>query len=126
MTGIVVGSFSEVSGLEVNTEVEEIKEGGVNHFVHKLPKITKYPNLVLKRGITSSDVLYKWYQNVIMGIIDRKLLTVILINTRKTELKKWMYQNAFPVKWTGPDLKADSNTLAIESVEMIHQGLVRL
>ena len=123
---MVVGSFSEVSGLEVNTEFEEIKEGGVNHFVHKLPKISKYANLVLKRGITNSDLLFKWHQNVIMGIIDRKPLTVILVDTRKRELKKWMYQNAFPVKWTGPDLKADSNTVAIESVEMVHQGLLRL
>jgi phage tail-like protein len=123
---MVIGSFSEVSGLEVNTEFEEIKEGGVNHFIHKLPKISKYPNLVLKRGITSSDVMYKWYQNVVMGIIERKLLTVILVNAQKTELKKWMYESAFPVKWTGPDLKADSNTLAIESVEIVHQGLVRL
>jgi phage tail-like protein len=126
VTGMAVGSFSEVSGLEVNTEFEEIKEGGVNHFVHKLPKISKYANLVLKRGITNSDLLFKWHQNVIMGIIDRKSLTVILVDTQKRELKKWMYQNAFPVKWTGPDLKADSNTVAIESVEMVHQGLLRL
>jgi len=115
-----------VSGIEINTEFEEIKEGGINDFVHKLPRISKYPNLVLKRGLATSDVIYKWHQDVTMGIIERKFLTVILVDSQKKELKRWMFQNAFPVKWTGPDLKADSNTLAIESVEMVHQGLVRL
>ena len=60
----VLGGFSEVSGLEMNTEFEEYKEGGVNTFVHKLPTITKYQNLVLKRGMTDSNTLYNWEKEV--------------------------------------------------------------
>lgn len=129
VTGLIVGSFSEVSGLEVNTECEEYKEGGRNDFVHKLPKITKYSNVVLKKGMSSSpdsNVLYDWHQDVIIGVIDPKPLAVILTDNQKNELKRWTFKNAFPVKWIGPDLKAETNSIAIESVEFAHQGLGRM
>jgi phage tail-like protein len=120
----VVCCFSEVTGLEVNTEFEEIKEGGVNNFVHKLPKTTKYGNLVLKKGMTDNDTLYNWHQDVINGIINTEQIAIILTDRQKNELKRWTFQNAFPVKWTGPDLKADTSSFAIESVELAHQGLL--
>jgi phage tail-like protein len=82
--------------------------------------------LVLTRGITDSDVLYKWYQNIIIGKIERKSVTIILVDSQRNELKRWMYEKAFPIRWIGPSLKADSNALAIEKVEMVHWGLVRL
>ena len=62
---LIVAGFSEVSGLQVETETEEYREGGVNDYVHRLPKITKYQNLTLKRGITDSDSLWKWHQDVV-------------------------------------------------------------
>ncbi|PHP45458.1 hypothetical protein B6V01_004070, partial [Methanosarcinales archaeon ex4572_44] len=62
--GLIVGGFSEVSGLQAETETEEIREGGVNDHVHKLPKITKYPNITLKRGITDSDILWRWHRDM--------------------------------------------------------------
>jgi phage tail-like protein len=76
--------------------------------------------------MTNSDLLYKWHQNVIIGIINLKTIAVILMDSQKNELKRWTFQKAFPVKWTGPDLKAETNTIAIESVEIAHQGLVRM
>jgi phage tail-like protein len=126
VTGVLVGGFSEVSGLESNTEFEEYKEGGVNYFAHKLPTITKYGTLVLRRGITDSTELYNWYQNVVIGIIDLQQIDVVLVDNQKNELKRWTFQKAFPVKWTGPDLKAETNSIAIESLEIAHQGLVRM
>jgi phage tail-like protein len=120
----VVCCFLEVTGLDANTEFEEIKEGGVNNFVHKLPKTTRYGNLVLKKGMTNNDTLYNWHQDVINGIIKRETITVIQTDRQKNELKRWTFQNAFPVKYSGPDLKADTGSLAIESVEIAHQGLV--
>jgi phage tail-like protein len=124
--GLVVGSFSEVSGLSAETEVEEYREGGVNDFIHKLPKVTKYGNIILKRGMTSSSALYNWYRDVSLGKIDRKQVTVTLFDSQKSPVKTWTFHNAFPIKWNGPDLKADSNTVAVESVEFVHQGLVWL
>lgn len=121
--GLIVGGFSEVSGLQAETEVEEIREGGVNDHVHKLPKITKYTNITLKRGITDSDVLWKWHQKVVRGLFLRKSGFIILLDSEGNEKWRWHFIDAYPVKWTGPDLKADSSTVAVESVEITHNGI---
>ena len=121
--GLIVGGFSEVSGLQAETEYEEKREGGVNDYVHKLPKITKYPNITLKRGITDSDALWKWHQDVVNGKFERKTVSIILMDSEKNEKWRWAFERAYPVKWTGPDLKADSNTVAVEALELAHNGI---
>ena len=83
----LVGGFSEVAGLQADTEIEEIREGGINNYVHKLAKLTKYPNLTLKRGITDAQDLWQWHQDVIEGFIERKTISVILRDSKKEE--KW-------------------------------------
>ncbi|KYC36100.1 phage tail protein [Scytonema hofmannii PCC 7110] len=123
MRGLVVGGFSEVSGLQAETEVEDYREGGVNHFVHRLPKVTKFPNLVLKRGITDSFELWVWHQRVIAGQIERHNGSVILLDNTYTAKWRWNFFDAYPVKWVGPDLKADGNAVAIETLELAHNGL---
>jgi phage tail-like protein len=122
--GIVVGSFSEVSGLAAEIDVEEYREGGLNYYVHRLPKVTKYGNLILKKGLTSSTFLYDWYRDVVMGKINRRSVTVSLNDSEGPQVKVWTFQNSFPIKWNASDLKADGNTIAVESVELVHQGLV--
>jgi phage tail-like protein len=121
--GLIVGGFSEVSGLQAETEVEIIEEGGVNDYVHKLPKKTKYSNIVLKKGITESDVLWKWYQDVVNGKISRKSGYIILLDSEGNEKWRWNFIEAYPVKWVGPELKADSSTVAVESLEIAHNGI---
>nr|CBH39152.1 conserved hypothetical protein [uncultured archaeon] len=121
--GLIVGGFSEVSGLQAETETEEIQEGGVNDYVHKLPKITKYPNITLKRGITDSEALWKWHQEVVNGIIMRKSGFIILMDSEGNEKWRWSFEDAYPVKWQGPDLKADSSAVAVETLELAHNGL---
>ncbi|WGV27997.1 phage tail protein [Halotia branconii] len=123
MRGLVVGGFSEVSGLQAETETEDYHEGGVNNFVHRLPKATKFPNLVLKRGITDSFELWVWHQRVIAGQIERHNGSVILLDNTYTEKWRWNFSDAYPVKWVGPDLKADGNAVAIETLELAHNGL---
>jgi len=123
--GLIVGGFSEVSGLQAETEVEEIREGGINDHVHKLPKITKYPNITLKRGITDSDVLWKWHQEVISGLFMRMSGFIILLDSKGEEKWRWHFVDAYPVKWTGPDLKADSSTVAVETLELAHNGIMK-
>jgi len=122
--GILVGGFSECSGLGAEIEIEEYVEGGLNTFIHRLPKKTKYNNLVAKKGMTSSDVLYNWFKDVVAGKIQRRNITVTLLDRKRSPLKNWTFNNAFPVKWNASDLKSDSSTIAIESVEFVHQGLV--
>ena len=123
---LVVGGFSEISGLQVETEIEEYREGGNNTFVHKLPKFSKYPNLTLKRGLTDSTVLWNWYQEVVSGTIERKNGSIILLDYAGSEKWRWNFIQAYPVKWGGPDLKADSNTFAIETLELAHNGFATL
>lgn len=120
----VLGGFSEVSGLEMNTEFEEYKEGGFNTFMHKLPTITKYQNLVLKRGMTDSDTLYDWEKEVVQGKIIPKDISVLLLDSQRRMVKRWDFKKAFPVKWSSGNLNSISNSIEIETVELAHQGLV--
>ncbi|QWH88421.1 phage tail protein [Bacillus toyonensis] len=122
---LVVGGFSEVSGIQVETEMEEFREGGLNEYVHKLPKVSKYSNLILKRGITDSTVLWDWYQNVVAGKIERKNGSIILLNFNGSENWRWNFIQAYPLKWIGPDLKADNYAIAIETLEIAHNGFIK-
>lgn len=121
--GISAAHFSEVSGLQVETETEPYEEGGVNDFVHQLPKRTKYPHITLKRGITDVDTLWKWHQDVVSGKFKRKNGSIILLNEAGEDTWRWNFTNAFPVKWSGPDLKADSSTVGFETIELAHNGI---
>ena len=123
LDGLIVGGFHEVSGLQAETQLMEYVEGGVNDYVHQFPKQMKYPRIVLKRGMTSSSELWDWYDAVIAGKVLRKNGAVILQNQAGTELCRWNFFDAYPVKWSGPDLNATSSEIAIESIEMVHNGI---
>jgi len=122
--GLVVGGFSEVSGLQVETVVETYREGGVNEYEHKLAGPTRYPaNLVLKHGLTDIETLWSWHQDVIQGQITRKNGTIYLLDRQRLPAMWWDFTGAYPVKWSGPELRADGNTVAVETVELAHRGL---
>jgi len=123
ITGLIVAGFSEVSGLQTETETEDYREGGVNDHVHKLPKISKHSNITLKRGITDSDVLWKWYRDVVNGKIERKLVRIILLDSEGNEKRYWLCKEAYPVKWTGPNFSAATAAVAIETLDLAHHGL---
>jgi phage tail-like protein len=125
--GLLVGGFTEISGLQIETEVESYREGGVNDFVHKLPGASRYPsNLILKRGIADNDTFWNWHQDVVHGNIERKNGTIYLLDAERQPAISWNFFGAYPVKWTGPDLRAESNTVAVETVELAHEGISRL
>jgi phage tail-like protein len=125
--GLVAGGFSEVTGLEVELEVQDYREGGINGFVHKRAGPAKYAsNLVLKRGMTDSKVLWNWYWNVVHGIVARKNVSILLLDEAGEEKVRWNFEQAYPVKWTGPDLRATTNEVAIESLELAHKGLLNV
>jgi phage tail-like protein len=119
--GITVAGFSEVTGLQFETETETYEEGGVNDYVHILPKRTKRQNLILKHGITDKYDLWNWYQDVVKGKFTRRNGSVILQDLDKNIKRRWEFFRAYPVKWTGPELKADSSTVAFESIELVHE-----
>jgi phage tail-like protein len=121
--GIVTGGFMECSGLQVETEIQEYAEGGLNDYTHHFRGRTKYPALTLKRGITLNDQLWQWHQDVIKGKFERKNGTIYLMDETQTAVVWWNFKKAFPSKWTGPDLRATSTEAAVESIELMHEGL---
>src|SRR5215470_6851810 len=124
ISGLIVGGFSEVSGLQAEIEIQEYREGGVNEYIHKRAGPTKYSsNLVLRRGIADATELWSWYWDVMQGTIKRKAVDVVLMDSAGEEKRRWKFQNAYPVKWTGPDLKATASEVAVEAVELAHEGL---
>lgn len=123
--GLAIGAFAEISGLTAERDVLEYQEGGINDFVHKLPGRLKYPNLVLKRGITDQDALQKWFFDS-QAAAQLKTITVKLVHPPTTVARTWAFAHAFPVKWTGPKLSAGSDSAATEELEITHHGLVRI
>jgi phage tail-like protein len=123
--GLLVGGFSECSGLQVEVEVENYPEGGVNDYVHHFKGRAKYPPLVLKHGLSLMEGLWSWHQDVIQGEFERLNGTIYLLNRMQIPVLWWDFKEAFPTKWTGPELRADSGNVAFESVELVHKGLSR-
>lgn len=123
--GLQVGGFSECMGLQVETEVHRYREGGVNEYEHVFWGPTKYPPLVLKHGITAIDGLWNWYLDVLERKIERLSGTIHMLDKQHQPAIRWDFKEAIPTKWTGPELRADSGTIAFESIELIHRGLSR-
>ncbi|MBA3746476.1 MAG: phage tail protein [Solirubrobacterales bacterium] len=123
ITGLAIGAFREVTGLQMERDILEYTEGGHNDFVHKLPGRVKYPNLVLKRGVTNQDELMKWFWQT-QELPQRKDVTVKLVDPATTVMRTWAFKQAYPVKWVGPNLNAGSDTAATEQLELVHSGLV--
>lgn len=122
--GLIVGGFSEVGGLQVETVIQDYQEGGQNEFVHKLPGPARYPaNLTLKRGLTDIETFWSWHQDVIAGQIERRNGTIYLLDRQGVPAMWWDFKQAYPVKWSGPELRADSNAVAVETIELVHRGI---
>lgn len=122
--GLIAGGFTEVSGLQVETAVQDYQEGGQNEYIHKLPGPARYPsNLTLKRGLTDIETFWSWHQDVIAGTIERKNGTIYLLDRQGLPAMWWDFKEAYPVKWSGPDLRAENSAVAVETVELVHRGI---
>ncbi|GAB3573290.1 phage tail protein [Hymenobacter daeguensis] len=114
--------FQSVSGLSVEYDVEEYKEGGENRFTHKLPGRTKYADLVLKRGMLTDSEVTSW---CLAAFRDRDFkpadINVILMNEQGEPLRTWNVAHAIPKKWLVTDLNANDNAVVIETLELIYQ-----
>jgi phage tail-like protein len=114
--------FTEVSGLQVEMQTMDYQEGGTNTFVHRLPGPLKIGNITLKHGLTRSNEFLQWCLSV-PPHLHRRNVTVVMYDAEGSWVARWHFRNAYPVKWVGPSFTADSTAMAIESIEVAHQGL---
>lgn len=120
-----VGGFSECSGLEATVEVFEFREGGLNDHVHKFPTRATFANVTLKHGVIYLyDDLWTWHNEWVLGIGKRKDGLIVLLDEAKRPAKIWKFKRGIPMKWVGPALNAAQNNVAIESLEIAHEGLL--
>jgi phage tail-like protein len=111
--------------LDVETNLESFREGGENRYEQQIPGPAKFPSrLVFKRGMTDTSELWTWYQEVIQGLIKRKTVAVFLCDSAGNDRHKWVFRGAVPVKLVGPQLKANASEVALESLELVHKGLL--
>jgi phage tail-like protein len=119
-----VAGFSECSGLEATVEVFEYKEGGLNDYVHKFPTRASFANITLKHGVIYLyDDLWTWHNEFVLGRGKRKDGLIVLLDEAKKPAKIWKFKRGIPTKWVGPALNASQNAVAIESLEIAHEGL---
>ncbi len=114
--------FQEVAGLTAEIGLEELQVGGENRFTYRLPTRAKYSNLVLKRGMLKDSGLIAWFNNAIQNFEFKPVdVTVSLLNENHQVSASWIFLKAYPVKWIFSDLKAQDNSIVIETIELCYQ-----
>lgn len=123
--GLEAGGFSEVTGFDASIDVMEYREGDMVQTTMKIPGLKKYGNITLKQGLATSKVLYDWMIAGVNGAVDRKTITITLLDDEENPAASWQVINAWPIKYTAPDFNATSSEVAIETLEIAHEGMTR-
>jgi len=127
--GVVTGYFTECSGIGSEHEVIEHKvvDGKGREYVQKIPGRLKWENITLKRGITDNMDIWEWREQVLSGHVDdaRRNGSIVMFDQALQERARWNFENAWPVKVSGPAIKSDSNEFGIEELVLTHEGLYR-
>jgi phage tail-like protein len=122
--GIPAAQFLEVSGIEADLAVIDYRPGNDKVLgARKLPGEAKFSNIVLKRGMTSDLSLWNWMREALEGQVSRRSMSVVLLNDAGEEAVRFNFRDAWPVKWSGPNLNAEGSDIAIETLEIAHEGL---
>lgn len=123
ISGIRVGGFNEVSGLDAEIEPIDYRNGDEDFVARKLPGIKKFPTIVLKRGIIGELDTFEWFRQGALGTVDRREGAIVLRDEERNPVMRWRFIRGWACKYTGPSFKADSSAVAIESIEICHEGL---
>ena len=124
--GLDAGGFSEASGFDASIDVMEYREGDMVQTPMKIPGLKKYGNITLKQGVADSMVMYEWMIAGVEGEVERKTITITILDATETAAASWQVINAWPTKYTAPDFNATSSEIAIESIEIAHEGMTRV
>jgi phage tail-like protein len=120
--GMIEAGFTDCSGLHAETDTVEYREGGRNGTVLRFRGQTHFAPLVLRRGLATSSAFWDWYVAVMAGAVQRRNGAIILLDASGVPALAWDIRGAYPVKWSGPELRAEAGAVAIESIELAHQG----
>jgi phage tail-like protein len=121
--GIARAGFRECSGLDSAQDPIDYREGNEGLVSRKLPGLNKYSNISLKTGITDDTTLWDWRKQVMTGNVQRKNGSIVLLDPAGVEKLRWNFREGWPSKWTGPTFNATGNEVAIETLEIVHEGL---
>ena len=118
-------TFSEIIGLDLSIDIVDYRTGSsIPLAAEKLPGLVHYPNITMKRGLTQNLDLWNWVKNILSGVSDKRNMSIVLQDAQHNDVIRWNVTNAWPCKWSGPDLKSGSSEGAIEEIEICHEGLV--
>jgi phage tail-like protein len=118
----VAGSFAEVSGLDVEVAVIEYRTGTEDIAVRKMPGLKKFANITLKRGVVGDTAFWAWIKTVLDGNVQRADGTITLLDEKREPVMTWRFRRAWQCKWAGPALNAKNNEVALETLEICHEG----
>lgn len=122
--GVIAAGFSEVSGLAAEVNIIEYREGtDIPLNVRKIPGLAKYSNITLKRGVSKDLSLWNWFNTVLKGTVQRANGSIILRDATGTPVLRWNFVNGWPCKWEGPHLDGRTSEVAIEVLEIAHEGI---
>lgn len=116
--GAPLGAFTECTLPTIDWEIEEVKEGGLNSHTHQLPSRRKATKITLKNGVGLADGMMVWYLRTMSEDFSRKRVTITLLSPMLAPIMVWHIEDAYPVKWTGPQLRTGDNTVAIQTLEL--------
>ncbi len=124
--GISRNGFRECSGLDTTSDPIDYREGTDKVYTaHKLPGLVKYTNITLKGGIVEDHSLWDWRKKTIDGKTERKNGSIVLMNEDGEEKLRWNFVDGWPTKWTGPSFNATANEVAVETLEIVHEGFTK-
>lgn len=121
--GITRAAFSDASGFDTTIEVVEYREGG-DQVARQLPGAVKFGHITLKWGLSDPE-MYEWFRLGVAGPVARKTGSIVVLDRGGQEQVRWNFTQAWPTKWHGPDFSAKGTDVAIETVELAHEGIVR-
>lgn len=123
--GMELGGFSEVSGFDASIDVIEYREGDKVQTAMKIPGLKKYGIITLKQGVADKDALYKWMETGFEKDVNRQTVTITLLDIEGNAAASWQVINAWPTKYTAPDFNATASEIAVETLELAHEGMTR-
>ncbi len=121
--GITRAGFRECTGLDSGQDPIDYREGTDSHTLRKLPGLLKYSHITLKWGISDDHEFWDWQKQAADGKVQRKNGSIILVDDTGAEKKRWNFREGWPTKWSGPSFNATSNEVAIETLEIVHEGV---